>query len=214
MGWFDQMGGQERIVLWAVLVLGLSLLALTTLLMRHGLLEHWDKEVLAWCHTHTTPAIRGFFKTLTPLGSLKLLGPAAVVLTVWLLRGGHGREALLFLVGFGGAVATTWGLKFLLSRHRPSAVLSPDQLPVDPSYPSAHTTQSLSFALMTWLVFVALGDGWRPGLAALLLGSALLVALSRMVLQVHYPSDVAAGALVALVWAAFVVILANHRVIF
>jgi undecaprenyl-diphosphatase len=214
MGWFDQMGGQERVLLWAVLVLGLSLLALTTLLMRHGLLESFDKEVLAWFHAHTTPAMRRFFETLTPLGSLKLLGPAALVLTVWLVLGGHGREALLFVVGFVGAVATTWSLKYLLARHRPSAILSPEQLPVDPSYPSAHTTQSLSFAIMVWLVFVALGDGWRPGLALALLLSALLVALSRMVLQVHYPSDVAAGALVAVVWAAFVLILANQKVLY
>jgi undecaprenyl-diphosphatase len=64
---------------------------------------------------------------------------------------------------------------------------------------------------MVWLVFAALGDGARPGLALLLIGGAATVAASRMVLQVHYPSDVAAGFLVAVAWSALAVLIAQYK---
>jgi undecaprenyl-diphosphatase len=213
MGLYGGFTPNERMIVGASLFLGLSLLALVTLLMRHGALESFDRSVLAWFHAHTTPAVRRFFETLTPLGSLKLLAPAALLLTGWLAANAHRREAILFAVGFVGAVATTWTAKYILLRSRPSAVLDADALPSDPSYPSAHTTQSFAFAIMLWLVLAALGEGWRPGAAALLLAAASLVALSRMVLQVHYPSDVAAGMLVAFSWGALTVILAKLQIV-
>lgn len=53
------------------------------------------------------------------------------------------------------------------------------------SFPSGHTLQAVSFSV------VALG--WYPGLAPLLLGFTALVAISRVVLGLHYHSDVLAA---------------------
>ena len=54
------------------------------------------------------------------------------------------------------------------------------------SFPSGHTLHAVAFTLVA-LVYV-------PGLAPLLLPFTLLVAASRVVLGLHYPSDVLAGA--------------------
>ncbi len=54
------------------------------------------------------------------------------------------------------------------------------------SFPSGHTLHAVAFTL------VALG--YYPYLALLLVPFTLLVAASRMVLGLHYPSDVLAGA--------------------
>lgn len=54
------------------------------------------------------------------------------------------------------------------------------------SFPSGHTLHAVAFTL------VALG--YYPSLAILLLPFTLLVATSRLVLGLHYPSDVLAGA--------------------
>lgn len=62
----------------------------------------------------------------------------------------------------------------------------------DPSFPSGHTT-----AIFAWLVPILLTSGiWLAVLlpTALLIG--LSVAWSRMYLGLHYPSDVAAGAVI------------------
>jgi undecaprenyl-diphosphatase len=55
------------------------------------------------------------------------------------------------------------------------------------SFPSGHTLHAVSFTLLAAHYFPALG--------APLAAFALAVALSRVVLGLHYPTDVAAGAL-------------------
>lgn len=55
------------------------------------------------------------------------------------------------------------------------------------SFPSGHTLHAVSFTLVATSTFPELG--W------LLAPFAVLVAMSRVVLGLHYPSDVAAGAL-------------------
>jgi undecaprenyl-diphosphatase len=55
------------------------------------------------------------------------------------------------------------------------------------SFPSGHTLQAVSFTV------VALA--WYPMLAMVLLPFTALVAISRVILGLHYPSDVIAGAL-------------------
>jgi undecaprenyl-diphosphatase len=53
------------------------------------------------------------------------------------------------------------------------------------SFPSGHTLQAVGFTI------VALA--WYPSLAPLLLGFTALVAVSRVILGLHYPSDVLAA---------------------
>ena len=55
------------------------------------------------------------------------------------------------------------------------------------SFPSGHTLHAVTFTLIAVGAF--------PALAWLLVPFAILVAMSRVILGLHYPSDVAAGAL-------------------
>jgi len=70
-------------------------------------------------------------------------------------------------------------------------------MPEDWSFPSAHAAQVTAFAL-AWLL--------RPGAApgrieiAVLFATVTAVFASRLYLQVHFPSDVVAGALLATLW--------------
>jgi undecaprenyl-diphosphatase len=56
------------------------------------------------------------------------------------------------------------------------------------SFPSGHTLHAVSFTLIA--------TTHVPELAPLLVPFALLVAASRVVLGLHYPTDVLAGALI------------------
>jgi undecaprenyl-diphosphatase len=70
-------------------------------------------------------------------------------------------------------------------------------MPEDWSFPSAHAAQATAFAL-AWL----LRPGRSPGRieVSVLAAVVALVAVSRPYLQVHFPSDVIAGVLLAAVW--------------
>ena len=96
-------------------------------------------------------------------------------------------------------VACNLVLKPLIGRVRPFAV-NPDVVlliapPGDASFPSGHTAASFAavFALKT-----AGSPLWKPALAL-----AVVIALSRLYLYVHWPSDVLGGALLgaAVGWA-------------
>jgi undecaprenyl-diphosphatase len=67
----------------------------------------------------------------------------------------------------------------------------------DSSFPSGHTT-----AIFAWLVPFLLASGtWLPVLLPLTLLIGISVGWSRMYLGLHYPSDVAAGALLGTITA-------------
>ena len=81
-------------------------------------------------------------------------------------------------------------LKSKTSRPRPFAVEGAVRAGADPldafSFPSGHTLHAVAFS--------AVAVAYYPILAVLLAPFTVLVALSRVVLGLHYPSDVLAGA--------------------
>ena len=84
-------------------------------------------------------------------------------------------------------------LKARIGRERPYAVHAERILcamaPLDRySFPSGHTLHAVCFT--------GIASAYLPVLAWLLVPFTLLVALSRLVLGLHYPSDVLAGALI------------------
>ena len=67
------------------------------------------------------------------------------------------------------------------------------------SFPSGHTLHAVAFTILAVAAFPALG--W------ILVRFAVLVALSRVVLGLHYPSDVLAGAAVGATLAGLALVL-------
>lgn len=181
-----------------------SALALLTVAMAEGRLTGPDHALLDALAALRNPVADGFFQAVTWLGSGYLLAPATLLLAAWLSTRGQGPAALRLVITYFGAVLTTWLLKQAIGRERP--MLHPalaDFIGMDWSFPSGHATHAAAFALGLWL---ALGDrrpeARRPAALALwgLAGLVGLVAVSRLHLQVHWPSDVLAGLLVAIGW--------------
>lgn len=94
-------------------------------------------------------------------------------------------------------------LKAKTSRPRPYQVnraITCNARPLDQfSFPSGHTLHAVAFT--------TIAIAYYPQLALLLIPFAFLVALSRMVLGLHYPSDVLAGAAIGAAIAGISLIL-------
>jgi undecaprenyl-diphosphatase len=118
-----------------------------------------------------------------------------------LLYGSPGAETAIRMAIAGVlGVALYKCLKQYLVRERPCTVLSDivrGTAPLDRySFPSGHTLHAVSFAMLIISAF--------PPWAWLCIPFAVLVALSRVVLGLHYPSDVVAGACIGAVLATTV----------
>lgn len=136
------------------------------------------------------PGVRRLFAVVSRLGDgvfwYVLMAACAVGL------GPAGRVAALQM-GLAAllGVAVYAGLKRRLVRERPfvsHAGIVCATPPLDRySFPSGHTLHAV--------LFTTLAVAWFPVLAIVLVPFALLVAASRVILGLHYPTDVLAGAL-------------------
>lgn len=134
-------------------------------------------------------ALRALFKAVSRLGDgvfwytlialMPLLDPQR---GVWI--------ATQMLVTGGVGLATYKLLKKKLVRERPFIGLVGIECVMPPldrySFPSGHTLHAV--------LFTVIAVGHVPALAAALVPFATLVAMSRVVLGLHYPSDVLVGA--------------------
>jgi undecaprenyl-diphosphatase len=160
----------------------------------HSSLAAWDGAGLALADALRTPWLDTLFAAVTWFGSLMLLLPLAL-LAWWRWRGERGASFVaLALLGASGLAHLA---KLLAGRPRPDLFPPLIAMPEDCSFPSAHAAQATAFAL-AWLL--------RPGRSpdrseiAVLSSAVALVFASRLYLQVHFPSDVLAGALLAALW--------------
>ena len=120
-------------------------------------------------------------------------GPGYALLAAGVLLSGWpqaGHFVAVLALGFLFEVPAYMGLKRWIRRPRPAdtqASLSAFIQPADTfSFPSGHTAAAFMVALIVATFF--------PALTGLAYGLALAIGSSRVLLGVHFPSDIAAGA--------------------
>jgi len=162
-----------------------------------------DEQVLHWFASSRSNGLDQLFASVTWAGSGFVLLPLAVAWGASLLTCRLGREAIFLCAATAGAILLVDLGKYLVARPRPALWPAATDLPAGFSFPSGHATQITAFVLAgLWLLRRStVADRW-PMVAADIAGGTLivLVCLSRLYLQVHYPSDILAGVLTATFW--------------
>ena len=146
--------------------------------------------------------VRSLFRLVSRLGD----GLFWYVLMLWLLLSREG-QALLAVVHMAATGLACTGLykwlKARTSRPRPYQVNQAIRCVAAPldhfSFPSGHTLHAVAFSTVLLAYY--------PAFAWLVLPFSLLVALSRMVLGLHYPTDVLAGGAIGIVVSALSLVL-------
>lgn len=161
----------------------------------------FDEQIVGFVHACTNPAITPFVTFVTQFGSQTFLVATSVVLICGLLlRRKMSSAAFLAAVGIGGAALMEVS-KAVFHRPRPNLSVP---IAIEPGYsfPSGHSMLSTcvygAIAIIVWHLVKPL---WLRLLAICLIALLIIaVALSRVYLGVHYPSDVLAGILLGWAW--------------
>ncbi len=158
-------------------------------------IENLDAVILLWIQANLRGPLDGVVTFVTHLadhGYLWIL-IALVLVLIRKTRAGGSAAAVALACGL---LITNICIKNAVARIRPyetiEGLTSLIGIMEDWSFPSGHTTASFAAATA-----IAIMLGKRFGIPALIL--ALFIALSRLYVGVHYPSDVLAGVIIGVV---------------
>jgi len=162
-------------------------------------LDNWGwKLVQPW----RTPFMTDFMRTITWMGSWYFLVPAYLLLIFWFQLYRKRTRVSMEILSIGiTSTVVMFTLKEIFKRQRPLEPL----LNAVPgfSFPSGHSFSSFTFfGLLIYIIAdtkeLSLSMKWFGSFICLLL--ATLIAISRVYLKVHYPSDVIAGFFLCVIW--------------
>ncbi|MCU7248962.1 bifunctional DedA family/phosphatase PAP2 family protein [Pseudomonas koreensis] len=182
----------RRATLW---ISSMSLLILIGMFFGYPYLTALDQGVMTLVQEHRSPALDEVAVVLTLIGEFRNMLLFSALLTILLLVCRQWRQAIFTGATLLCTALANTGTKLFFARVRPEVLTDPL---TSYSMPSGHA--SGSFALfLTLAVLAGRGQPPRMRLTWLLLGClpALSIALSRVYLGAHWPTDVIAGAMLA-----------------
>ncbi|WP_144639913.1 phosphatase PAP2 family protein [Bordetella genomosp. 13] len=206
--------GRRRIVLYAGLASGMAVLFVAPALSvgGQGGLVAFDMTLARHLGTSVAPRLLWALSWFTHLGDRNFLTLVAVGMTALLLLR---RQWLLA----AGCVAATLGgglLNMLLKRAFQRARPAFDHGYADVSgwsFPSGHASAAMAvYGIACYLLLRVLPVPWRPACVAGAAALIMAIGVSRVLLQVHYASDVAAGFAITALWLALCVTVLERRV--
>jgi membrane-associated phospholipid phosphatase len=170
----------------------------------------WLDDKLADLFAYVPDTFNPFFLLLTELGDKKGIGIVALIVLGWLLlikRNFLGAAAITLSVALGNEVNKL--LKDLISRQRPDLdhLAHVDSL----SFPSGHAMVGLiCYFFIAYLVIEELKSVTAKKLVILFTALLLLlIGASRIILQVHYPTDVIGGFAFGYIWVMLSIFIYN-----
>jgi undecaprenyl-diphosphatase len=189
-------GWSETVESRRLAILLMLVCAVTAIQIAEGVLDgdthRIDRVLLLYIHDHVPTQVIGFFEVITLSGSAKFLIPLTVAATAALLVARKQFEAALL----GGSLLLgellIYSIKILVQRPRPQ--LWETETYWGSSFPSGHTLAVAAVATAAVLCIVRIRPGAQTPAAIAGLLWITLVGFSRLVLGVHWPTDMLVAA--------------------
>ena len=201
------------IALVIVFVGGIGLGLLAYFVRTDSQLIELDASIAQWGADHASAWSTDAIETLTHLGDTLLVVVLAVVLVAVEMLRAPSRWLIPFVIlVIAGQNLITNGLKEVFDRLRPT--INPIAETLGPSFPSGHSATAAAFYAAAALL---LGRRRSPRVRALIAGAAVLIAVTvagtRVMLGVHWLSDVIGGLLLGWAWFAVAAIAFGGRLL-
>lgn len=173
---------------------------------------HVDQELLQFLAAYRTPGLTSVFTFFSFLGSGAWLSVLAIATLMLFTRKKDLAAMTQIILGAIGGDLIQFGLKLIFRRDRPSLVEPLVQV-TGYSYPSGH---SVGAAAVYFTLALILSERLQSEKKRIVLFFATFilvssVALSRLYLGVHYPSDVLGGFAMGGAWAFLVAALIEEN---
>jgi membrane-associated phospholipid phosphatase len=201
------------VALLAVVVVGIGIGVVAYMIRTNSGVVRIDQTIARWAAAHTGTAAFRMLEFLTALGS------TPVIIVVALAGASFGwwkrRDISIpffFTLAVVGQLAASNLIKFAVERVRPD--LGPLGPLGTPSFPSGHSTAAAAtYAALALVLGRDRTPRARSVLAGIAVGIAVAVAGSRVLLGVHWFSDVVAGLALGWTWFALCAVAFGGRVL-
>jgi undecaprenyl-diphosphatase len=133
------------------------------------------------------------------LGTPMIIVPLSITVLIALSLFGNRFWALPLFISFIGSISMSTLGKYEFARQRPIEALFVIH---SPSFPSTHSTLAMSFYAVCFYLWWRRTIGWNGQFWIIFAGMSfvLLLSSSRIIIGVHYVSDVLAGLLLGSLW--------------
>ena len=159
----------------------------------------FDQQVSRWLASSMHPGVYALMERITFLGDGAAITTLSVIVGLVLLARRDAWHLITLVLGPGVGSWLVEVLKDFFDRTRPDSLLAAS---LGHSFPSGHAFAAMAFygflIYLTWRLTDR--DPVRIGVTILLALLIVLIGLSRVVLRVHWVSDVAGGCTLALAW--------------
>lgn len=157
-----------------------------------------DRAIYEAFYAGHRPVLLPIARALTFFGEPTLLIGASAIVALWLWFKERGRLGLVLIAVTLAGRLLSEAQKVWIARVRPD--VEPHLVVVKTSsFPSGHAASSMIFYLALAIIFAG-HSRHRFAAAAAAIGLSLLIGTSRVMLGVHWPSDVVGGWSFGLLW--------------
>lgn len=207
------MNQQSRnlLIAFVIIIVSGSLFGMIVRFISNGQIKNFDLPIIEFVQGLETPWLTVVLKAFTWIGSAYGVVPITLIICAILFYGiNEKKRAIFFAFSIVSTIILNESLKLYFVRDRPEIYRLMDAGGF--SFPSGHTM--MAFSLYGMIVYVT----WRhlketkQRIFIMILATfiAFLIAISRIYVGVHFPSDIVGGFAASTCWIT-IIITAFHR---